>query len=210
MERNSSNETDEKSILQSEKAGYYSGTKGIKKNSKDIGKDKADLVIGNKRFSQYSPEECLKIKKEFDKGIVLTRKIKKDDKSEGIYGEMVLPTGQRFVTLERSYKDNRKDDSSIPPTDGENPYRAIISYSPRFKRDLVKFKNVAGRENILIHYGNTVKDSQGCILLGESIDKKSKTEKFISNSRKAVDTFMLTLRCFGVDKFSIFIREEQV
>ena len=40
--------------------------------------------------------------------------------------------------------------------------------SPKFKRELPRLLNVPHFEGILIHRGNTDKDSSGCILLGEN------------------------------------------
>ena len=40
--------------------------------------------------------------------------------------------------------------------------------SPKFKRELPRLLNVPNFEGILIHRGNTDKDSAGCLLLGEN------------------------------------------
>lgn len=47
-------------------------------------------------------------------------------------------------------------------------YEIIVNYSPRFKRELPRLLNVPHFEGILIHRGNTHKDSSGCILVGEN------------------------------------------
>lgn len=47
-------------------------------------------------------------------------------------------------------------------------YKVIVSKSPKFKRSLPRLLNVPGFEGILIHRGNTDKDSAGCILVGEN------------------------------------------
>jgi hypothetical protein len=47
-------------------------------------------------------------------------------------------------------------------------YEVAMSWSPRFKRMLPLLLNVAGFEGIRIHAGNTVKDTEGCILPGEN------------------------------------------
>ena len=44
----------------------------------------------------------------------------------------------------------------------------IVNYSPRFRRELPRLLNVPGFEGILIHRGNTEKDTAGCILVGEN------------------------------------------
>lgn len=47
-------------------------------------------------------------------------------------------------------------------------YEVIVNMSPKFKRELPRLLNVPHFEGILIHRGNTDKDSSGCILLGEN------------------------------------------
>lgn len=40
--------------------------------------------------------------------------------------------------------------------------------SPKFKRELPRILNVPHFDGILIHRGNTAKDTSGCILIGEN------------------------------------------
>ena len=47
-------------------------------------------------------------------------------------------------------------------------YEVIVNRSPRFGRELPRLLDVPGFEGILIHRGNPVKDTSGCILLGEN------------------------------------------
>lgn len=46
-------------------------------------------------------------------------------------------------------------------------YRITLEYSPKFKRTLPYLNNVPHFTGILIHVGNTPKDTAGCILVGE-------------------------------------------
>jgi len=47
-------------------------------------------------------------------------------------------------------------------------YKLIVNVSPKFGRLLPRLEGVPGFEGILIHRGNTAKDSSGCILVGEN------------------------------------------
>lgn len=57
-----------------------------------------------------------------------------------------------------------KHETAIPS--GE--YEVIVNVSPKFKRELPRLLKVPGFDGILIHRGNTDKDTSGCILVGEN------------------------------------------
>ena len=74
-------------------------------------------------------------------------------------------------------------------------YRLILGYSPRFSprpfyraygRGLVpRLQNVSGFEGVLIHCGNTVVDTCGCILVGRRADSST-----LVQSQKTYDRLM--------------------
>ena len=47
-------------------------------------------------------------------------------------------------------------------------YNVIVNISPKFGRMLPRLLDVPGFDGILIHRGNTDKDSSGCLLVGEN------------------------------------------
>lgn len=47
-------------------------------------------------------------------------------------------------------------------------YKVIVNRSPKFKRNLPRLLDVPGFDGILIHRGNTDKDTSGCIIIGEN------------------------------------------
>lgn len=67
-------------------------------------------------------------------------------------------------------------------------YKVILNMSSRFKKILPRILDVKGFEGILMHAGNTVQDSSGCILLGTKC-----SDGVLMNSRKAVDALIKKL-----------------
>jgi hypothetical protein len=61
-------------------------------------------------------------------------------------------------------------------------YDIVITMSPRFKRRLPRLVGVPGFEGILIHPGNTAKDTEGCLLPGTAYNDQG-----VLNSRVAFD-----------------------
>lgn len=47
-------------------------------------------------------------------------------------------------------------------------YQVLITYSPKYKKNMPLINNVKGYSGIRIHSGNTAKDSEGCLLVGKN------------------------------------------
>lgn len=47
-------------------------------------------------------------------------------------------------------------------------YELIVNMSPKFKRRLPRLLNVPGFDGILIHRGNSDRETSGCLLVGEN------------------------------------------
>lgn len=77
------------------------------------------------------------------------------------YGVLFNGTTPLCLTLERPWQDNQADISCIPP----GTYQCIPHNSPDHPNTW-EISNVPNRSEILIHFGNYVSNSSGCVLVG--------------------------------------------
>lgn len=71
-------------------------------------------------------------------------------------------------------------------------YKLVVNYSPKFKTELPLLYNdkFPASRGIRCHSGNTLKDSQGCLLVGNSI-----TYTFtLIESKKALERLLRTIK----------------
>ena len=104
-------------------------------------------------------------------------------------GSVMVP-----ATLELPWLDNQHNVSRIPA----GVYPAFRFQSPHIGYELFQLANVPDRVGIDIHIGNTMKDTLGCVLVGETQEGDAITE-----SRKAFGLFMGMLT--GIDKFTLTV-----
>ena len=78
-------------------------------------------------------------------------------------------------------------------------YRVLLTYSPRFKRIMPELLDVPGFKGIRIHSGNTVDDTEGCILVGMRLGLGC-----IEDSRTAYNLLIDRLRSTD-DRVEIYI-----
>lgn len=81
-------------------------------------------------------------------------------------------------------------------------YDVILTFSPRFKRVLPLLLSVKGYEGVRVHAGNTNKDTEGCLLVGEN-----KAKGQVINSRATLEKLMsILLECEKIkEKVTILI-----
>lgn len=71
-------------------------------------------------------------------------------------------------TLEDAVRDVKiKHKTAIP----KGIYKVTLTPSPKYKRILPRLHNVPEFTGVLIHRGNTIDDTSGCILVGENKKK---------------------------------------
>ena len=97
-------------------------------------------------------------------------------------------------TLELPWRENQHSISRIPA----GVYPAFRFKSPHIGYELFQLANVPDRVGVDIHVGNTMKDTEGCVLVGEEQDGEAITE-----SRKAFGLFMGMLT--GIDRFTLTV-----
>lgn len=91
-----------------------------------------------------------------------------------------------FATLELPWKDNAKNISCIP----KGSYTLVRHWSRKFPYIHLQLLDVPNRSGILIHAGNTPKDTSGCILLAKNF---AENNDLTATSRDAVDELMQLL-----------------
>jgi len=81
-------------------------------------------------------------------------------------GKLFIDGVFECYTLEDVVREKKiKNETAIPV----GTYKVIINMSNRFKRLLPLLIGVTGFEGVRIHSGNSDKDSQGCVLVGQSV-----------------------------------------
>lgn len=99
-------------------------------------------------------------------------------------GTLALDGVPMFVTLEPAWRDNKRRISCIP----NGTYKAKRKRSPKFG-PTYQVCQVLNRTHIIFHVGNTLRDTEGCILLGLRFGKIGNTSAVLS-SRYAMKRFM--------------------
>lgn len=117
---------------------------------------------------------------------------------DGTFGVIFCGDLPFALTLEREWKNNERNLSCIPV--GEYVCRRV-KLPPRFPNTF-QVMDVPDRDGILIHRGNLMEHSRGCILVGEQFDVLG-NHCAVTASDKGFEEFML--RASSVDEFDLSI-----
>lgn len=105
------------------------------------------------------------------KTLTLTRISKRADYT---IGRLEDENGVKICdTLEPKYRDYKGGELKVPRKSAvpEGTYPVVVTKSKKFGKYLPLLVGVPGFEGIRIHSGNTVNDTEGCILVGQNLIK---------------------------------------
>lgn len=126
----------------------------------------------------------------------------------GTHGDMYFPDETMIHTLENPWKNNERKVSCIP----EGIYPLVKRFSPIVERiSKGKYKEgyevtqVDGRDWIMLHAGNYVRNTDGCPLTGMSKDFTG-NEPVVWKSGEAFDIFMNKMVELGIE--NIWFKEK--
>lgn len=86
-------------------------------------------------------------------------------------------------------------ESSLHSILSNDAYLSYLSYSPKFQTEL-PYIDVPSRVGIRIHYGNTFRDTKGCVLVGDSYTRELDCLTVL-NSRKTLKRIVEYYRSAG-------------
>ena len=101
--------------------------------------------------------------------LILTRHARRADYT---IGRLEDENGIKICdTLEPIWRNYDGGELKIPKKSAipEGTYRVVTTYSLRFRKYLPLLVGVPGFEGVRIHAGNTSRDTEGCILVGQNL-----------------------------------------
>lgn len=119
--------------------------------------------------------------------------------SRGTFGVLRFGAVPFVLTLERPWQQNEARVSCIPA----GRYRCERIRSPKFGWTF-EVKQVPNRTHVLFHSGNTIEDTEGCILVGEEFSG-TWDKPMLASSRRGFLEFLTMLD--GVNAFELVVHD---
>lgn len=126
--------------------------------------------------------------------------IRLEESDTGTIGVLKIDKRVFCMTLEPADRVNKPNISSIPA----QQYVCVRDVSPRFG-ETFQVLDVPDRSDVLFHSLNVVEETEGCIGLGQHVDKL-RGQRAILNSGKTFKRFMRAM--IGEDRFHLTIKED--
>lgn len=126
--------------------------------------------------------------------VILRRTISTPD---GTFGQLEMGGVILCMTAEEPWRDNKPKISCIPP----GTYKVVKRWSAKFQHHW-HIQKVTGRTWILIHNGNTLDHTEGCVLVGRDYMIGGKKTIGVTDS---INT-MKYLRTVLPDSFDLWVR----
>lgn len=120
-----------------------------------------------------------------------------EESEDGTFGALLIDGHVFCVTLEPPDKDNQQNISNIPP----NTYVIVRTHSNKYGVTF-EITGIPGRTRVLIHAGNIVSHTKGCVILGQYWDKL-KGDRAVLNSGNTFRKFMKLME--GIDEAELTI-----
>lgn len=117
--------------------------------------------------------------------------IRLEESKQGTFGVLKINKEVFCVTLEPSDQENAQNISSIPA----QQYDVARIMSPKYG-ETFQILDVPGRDHVLIHAGNVVEHTKGCIILGQHWGKL-RDARAILNSGDTFKAFMDQLQNYN-------------
>mgnify|MGYP003625343992 FL=1 len=117
-------------------------------------------------------------------------------------GKLFLDGEMFCYTLELPYLDNQRSISCIPKGEYKVRLRTAKESATRDYLHLL-VQDVKGRSYILVHIGNTAKDTRGCILVGQS-----RQQDCVNNSRIAMELLIKEILNLGGTNINLIIKNK--
>lgn len=99
------------------------------------------------------------------------------ENGKGTFGVLLIDNRPVCCTLELPWVDNKRNASCIPA----GKYNATKHNGSKYK-NVWAINPVPDRSGILIHAGNTIKDTEGCILVGMKYSENGVAESQVALS----------------------------
>ena len=126
-------------------------------------------------------------------------------RGDGIFSDLRTPNGDLVAqTLEHAYENDIQElNAKIKPgmylcKRGKHELHGMTEPFETFE-----VTGVPGCVGILFHWGNYNRDSEGCILVGKSIERAEDQTQMVTHSREAFAAFMRLQE--GVDEFTLIV-----